>query len=86
MPARCNIGRQSFESIRGTIGLDAGRVEEVAEVTVNGKHMGAKIHPPYVWDISSAVHTGSNEIIIDVTNPALARWKMDFRTAMLPAG
>ncbi len=67
-----------LKDIRGTIGLDAGRVEEVAELTVNGKHMGAKIHPPYVWDISSAVHTGSNEIIIDVTNTALARWRDGF--------
>jgi hypothetical protein len=67
-----------LKDVRGTIGLDAGRVEEIAELHVNGKHIGVRFHPPYLWDISSAVRAGANEIIIDVTNTAFARWKDPF--------
>jgi hypothetical protein len=60
------------------VALDAGRVEEIAELTVNGKRLGAKIYPPYQWDISGAIRNGENEIILDVTNTALARWHDPF--------
>ncbi|HYW48004.1 MAG TPA: hypothetical protein VE959_34390 [Bryobacteraceae bacterium] len=60
------------------IALDAGRVEEIAELTVNGKQLGARIYPPYRWDISGVVRNGENEIVLDVTNTAFARWKDSF--------
>jgi hypothetical protein len=60
------------------IALDAGRVEEIAELSVNGKRLGARIYPPYQWDITQAVHAGENEITLDVTNTAFARWKDSF--------
>jgi hypothetical protein len=60
------------------IGLDAGRVEEIAELTVNGKPLGARIYPPYRWDISTAVRDGENEIFLDVTNTAYAHWHDSF--------
>jgi hypothetical protein len=60
------------------IGLDAGRVEEIAELTVNGKPLGARIHPPYLWDISAAARPGDNQIVVDVTNSASARWRDSF--------
>ena len=60
------------------IALDAGRVEEIAELTVNGKRLGARIYPPYRWDITAAVRKGENEITLDVTNTAFARWKDSF--------
>lgn len=58
--------------------LDAGQVEEIAEVKVNGKPAGVRIAPPYRFDISSLVRAGENEIEIDVTNTAQARWKDEF--------
>ncbi len=60
------------------IALDAGRVEEIAELSVNGKRLGARIYPPYQWDITRAVRAGENEITLDVTNTAFARWKDSF--------
>ncbi len=60
------------------IGLSAGRVEEIAEVTINEKSAGVRICPPYEWDISSLVNTGENVLEIDVTNTAQAKWKDDF--------
>jgi hypothetical protein len=62
----------------GALALDAGRVEEIAELTVNGKRLGVRLHPPYIWDIASAVHEGENEILVDVTNTAFARWSDPF--------
>ena len=60
------------------IALDAGRVEEIAELSVNGKRLSARIYPPYQWDITRAVRAGENEITLDVTNTAFARWKDAF--------
>ena len=62
----------------GSVGLDAGRVEETADLRVNGQALGSKISPPYTWDISRAVKAGENVIEIDVTNTALARWPDGF--------
>ncbi len=67
-----------LKDIRGAVGFDAGRVEEIAELYVNGRHVGVRFYPPYLWDVSSAVRAGTNEIIIDVTNTAFARWKDSF--------
>ncbi|MBW4082631.1 glycosylhydrolase-like jelly roll fold domain-containing protein [Paenibacillus sp. S150] len=47
--------------------IDLGRAYEVAEVTINGKKLGAKICPPYVFDTGSALRAGDNEIIVEVT-------------------
>jgi hypothetical protein len=58
----------------GQVGLDAGAVEETAELRVNGCSVGACLHPPYRWDITDALREGSNVIEIDVTNTARARW------------
>jgi hypothetical protein len=72
--------RATFElgTLRGAIGLDAGRVEEVADLFVNGQRIGTRLHPPYLWDITSAVKPGRNEFWIDVTNTAYARWQDSF--------
>jgi hypothetical protein len=61
-----------------SVGLDAGRVEETADLRVNGQALGSKISPPYTWDISRAVKAGENVIEIDVTNTAMARWRDSF--------
>ena len=53
---------------RGRILLDMGRVGVLAEVTVNGLHVGQCWHAPYVIDITEAVHKGSNDLKIEVVN------------------
>jgi hypothetical protein len=48
--------------------LNLNAVSNMAEVTVNGINCGIVWTPPYKIDISKAVHTGTNNIIIAVTN------------------
>jgi hypothetical protein len=55
---------------RGTdrLVLDLGEVRELAEVLVNGRSQGIVWHPPYRVDVTDAMHSGSNQIEIRVTN------------------
>lgn len=48
--------------------LDLGDVQNIAEVTVNGKSYDALWTPPFVLDITETVHEGTNEIEVKVTN------------------
>ena len=52
----------------GHVGLDLGAVFEVAEVTINGNVLPAKIAPPYTFDLTGLVQPGVNQLTIDVTN------------------
>ena len=48
--------------------MDLGDAYEIAEVWVNGHHAGARICPPYRFDITGLLSEGQNTIVIDVTN------------------
>ncbi len=48
--------------------LDLGTVREVAEVTVNGKHVATLLLRPYRVDITDFVQPGENALEITVTN------------------
>jgi len=48
--------------------IDLGKVCHVAEIWVNGKNMGSRMWGPYLFDISSAVNPGANEIRVRVAN------------------
>jgi hypothetical protein len=49
--------------------LDLGKVKEIAEVSVNGKPVGAiRWKPPFQADVISALKPGSNHIEVKVTN------------------
>lgn len=48
--------------------LDLGKVYEVAEVFLNGKHVGTKITPPFLFDVSDVLKKGRNILVIEVTN------------------
>jgi len=48
--------------------LDLGKVCHVAEVWVNGKHVGERLWGPYVFDVSKAIRPGKNEIHVRVAN------------------
>ena len=48
--------------------LDLGQVYEVAAVRLNGKDWGARICPPYRFEIASALVAGANDLEIEVTN------------------
>jgi hypothetical protein len=48
--------------------LDLGDVEDLASVTVNGHDLGILWKVPYKVDITDAVTTGMNQLVIKVTN------------------
>jgi hypothetical protein len=48
--------------------LDLGDVRDVAHVSVNGTPAGRLLWAPYRLDVTDALHAGSNEIDVTVTN------------------
>lgn len=63
---------QSFnwfsKSTNGQIWLDLGRVDDLADVYVNGVHCGTAWTYPYRVNIGKALKQGKNEIRIEVSN------------------
>jgi len=56
------------EDCGSIVGLDLGMVYEIAEVFVNGKKIGTKIAPPYVFDAKDCFREGKNTLRVEVTN------------------
>jgi hypothetical protein len=48
--------------------LDLGDVRDVADVSVNGHSFDPLLWSPYQADITSALHSGSNDVVVTVTN------------------
>ncbi|WP_299059560.1 glycosyl hydrolase [uncultured Polaribacter sp.] len=48
--------------------LDLGEVANIAEVWCNGKKVGVKWAPPFVFDITNVIQKGNNNLEIKVTN------------------
>jgi hypothetical protein len=48
--------------------LDLGDVQNLAEVTVNGKKLGVVWHAPYRVDVTGVLKPGANELSIQVVN------------------
>ncbi len=53
----------------GNYVLDLGLVQGSAEVSVNGHLIGRASTPPFKLDISQALKTGANQIVVGVTAP-----------------
>jgi hypothetical protein len=65
-PANVGAGRPVF--------LDLGNVHEVARVRVNGTALPARGWPPYRWDITQALKSGTNTLVVEVEPaPAMGR-------------
>lgn len=58
----------NLETLGKTISLDLGHVANIAELWCNGKKVGVKWAPPFIFDVTNAVQTGSNQIEVKVTN------------------
>jgi len=58
--------------------LDLGELKNIAEVTLNGKHTGLLWKPPYRLDITSALKSGDNELVVRITNLLVNRITGDF--------
>ncbi len=48
--------------------LDLGRVEQIAEVRLNGRELGTRLWRPYRCEVTSALHEGENCLEVTVTN------------------
>ncbi len=48
--------------------LDLGRVGDWAVVYLNGQDLGARLWAPFVWDVTTAICSGKNELTVAVTN------------------
>lgn len=68
--------------------IDLGDVKYAAKVFLNGKCLGTRLYPPYVFSVGDAMKDGANRLKIQVTNTlanAMApeevyeRWKQQFQ-------
>jgi len=57
--------------------LDLGRVEQIAEVRLNGKPLGIVYYKPYTLDAGDGLKAGANELEIEITNTWVNRLKAD---------
>jgi hypothetical protein len=57
-----------FESSGTGSFLDLGKVNYIAEVTLNGIDLGVRIAPPYCFEVSGILRPGMNHLQIRVTN------------------
>jgi hypothetical protein len=48
--------------------LDLGRVEVLAEVSLNGKNLGVLWKPPFVVEVTDVLKSGRNDLLVKVTN------------------
>ena len=48
--------------------LNLGRVDVLAEVSLNGKDLGVAWKPPFAVDITAAAQPGKNTLVVKVTN------------------
>ncbi len=64
--------RYSFNILLNDVGkhvfLDLGTVGQNAMLNVNGKEIGIRIAKPYIFDITSAIKNGTNDVCVTVSN------------------
>lgn len=68
---------------KGRCLLNLGTVGETAHVKVNGHEAGARICPPYVFDITETVQGGVNTLEIEVANSLAYKVKDGFSRGLL---
>lgn len=61
------LSQQQVNSNR-PIYLDLGDVQQIAEVTLNGKKLGTLWKQPFALDVSSALIAGENQLEVAITN------------------
>ena len=57
--------------------LDLGRVEQIAQVTLNGKRLQSVWTYPYKVDVTDYIKIGENDLLIEVTNTWFNRLSFD---------
>ena len=72
--------RFAVEQPDGTHRIDLGEVFELAGVRINGVDLGARIAPPYAFDVPAGVLRADNTIEVEVVN-TLVKAQPDFFSA-----
>jgi hypothetical protein len=57
-----------LENLDGTIVIDLGKAQHMAQVWTNGKNCGMRLWPPFEFDITKALIPGKNNLHIRVGN------------------
>lgn len=57
-----------LETVADRVCIDLGRMDDIAEVSVNGKSAGVLWYPPFQADVTALVRAGENDLEIAVTN------------------
>ena len=62
--------RKTFSCAKGTgrVWLDLGEVQNLAQVSLNGRELGILWHAPFSVEVTDALREGDNELEIRVTN------------------
>ncbi len=58
----------TMDAPSGRVLVDLGDVRFLAEVTVNGQSAGARLWPPFEYDVTGLVRAGENELTVRVGN------------------
>ena len=61
----------NVKSTNAGVSIDLGKLKYMAEVLVNGKSVGSRLWPPYVFDLSKELKPGDNTIKIRVGSLAI---------------
>ena len=48
--------------------LDLGQLRNVADATLNAKHLGIRWKPPFTYDVTGIVRSGKNQLAVEITN------------------
>jgi hypothetical protein len=64
--------------------LDLGRMHELAEVTLNGRLIGTVWHAPFTLDVTEALRSGDNTLVIRVANLWVNRLIGDKQPGAMP--
>ncbi|MCX6872589.1 MAG: glycosyl hydrolase [Verrucomicrobia bacterium] len=67
------VYRTTFQAKKGQAYLDLGKVEVMADVTLNGKPLGTLWKPPYRVDVTEALKDGENKLELKVVNLLINR-------------
>ena len=49
-------------------GIDLGTVGQTSHLYLNGQDLGVRVCPPYRYDLTGALRSGANELVIEVSN------------------
>ena len=61
-------GTFSLDKVADRVCIDLGRMDDIAEVSVNGKSAGVQWYPPFRADVTDLVREGENTLEIAVTD------------------